>query len=74
MPHETFEAACRFLTEAAERDAGAFRAVLRAYEQPREQRLAEVEQAVHEAARVPLEGYAPGRIDVQLSAASCHLY
>ena len=50
-----FEGDRRFLAEAVERDAAAFKAVLAAYKIPRDERAPYVETALHKAALVPLE-------------------
>jgi formiminotetrahydrofolate cyclodeaminase len=55
LPVEGFEADRRFLTGGVKRDAEAYQAVVRAYRKPKAERAVEVEQALHEAARVPLE-------------------
>ena len=50
-----FEEHRRFLTEAVDRDAGAFEAVMAAYKRPKAERAPYVEDALHGAAIVPLE-------------------
>lgn len=52
-----FEQLRSFFTEAVERDAEAFRAVMAAYRLPREQRAEPVQQALQQATAVPLEVY-----------------
>jgi glutamate formiminotransferase len=55
LPAEGFGSSRLFLTDAVKRDAEAYQSVVRAYKKPKAERGLEVEQALHEAARVPLE-------------------
>ena len=55
LPADEFEASRRFLAEAVKRDAQAFNGVVAAYRRPKDERAPFVEQALAEAARVPLE-------------------
>jgi formiminotetrahydrofolate cyclodeaminase len=50
-----FVADRRFLAEAVERDAASYQKVLAAYRRPKAERAPFVEEALHEAASVPLE-------------------
>jgi glutamate formiminotransferase len=50
-----FEADRKFLTEAVERDAAAYQKVLAAYRRPKDGRAPLVEEALREAASVPME-------------------
>ncbi len=52
---EDYEADRRFLADAVERDAAAFRGVMAAYKMPKDQRAPFVEEAMHKAAQVPME-------------------
>jgi glutamate formiminotransferase/formiminotetrahydrofolate cyclodeaminase len=51
-----FEDDRRFFTEAVDRDSEAFQKVMAAYKRPKEERAPFVEEALHGAAEVPLEG------------------
>src|SRR5215472_189335 len=51
-----FEDDRRFFTEAVDRDSQAFERVMAAYKRPKEERTPYVEEALHGAALVPLEG------------------
>lgn len=55
LPTEAFEADRKFFAEAVKRDAASYEAVRAAYKRPKDERAPYVEQALHEAARVPLE-------------------
>jgi len=55
LPVEPFDADRKFFAEAVARDAASYEEVRAAYKRPREERGPFVEQALHEAARVPLE-------------------
>lgn len=50
-----FQEDCRFLAEAVERDAAAFKGVVAAYKIPKAERAPFVEEALQQAARVPME-------------------
>jgi glutamate formiminotransferase len=52
---QPFEEDRRFLAAAVERDAAAFQKVMAAYRRPKAERAPFVEEALHEAAMVPLE-------------------
>jgi glutamate formiminotransferase len=52
---EEYEKLRAFFTEAVERDAEAFRAVMAAYRLPKEERAAPLQRALHQATAVPLE-------------------
>jgi glutamate formiminotransferase len=52
-----FEEDRRFFTEAVDRDAAAFNQVMAAYKRPKDERAPYVEEALHGAAEVPLQGY-----------------
>lgn len=52
---EEFEKLRAFFTEAVERDAEAFRAVMAAYRLPKEERAAPLQRALQQATAVPLE-------------------
>jgi formiminotetrahydrofolate cyclodeaminase len=51
-----FEEDRHFFTEAVNRDAQAFELVMAAYKRPKDERAPYVEEALHGAALVPLEG------------------
>ncbi|MCL5745424.1 MAG: cyclodeaminase/cyclohydrolase family protein [Acidobacteria bacterium] len=56
LPAEAFDADRKFFSEAVKRDAEAYSAVVAAHKLPKDAgREAAVEQALHEAAKVPLE-------------------
>jgi glutamate formiminotransferase / formiminotetrahydrofolate cyclodeaminase len=55
LPAEAFDADRRFFAEAVSRDAASYECVRAAYKKPKDERGPFVEQALHEAARVPLE-------------------
>jgi glutamate formiminotransferase/formiminotetrahydrofolate cyclodeaminase len=55
LPSEAFEADRKFFAEAVGRDAVSYEGVRAAYKKPKDERGSFVEQALHEAARVPLE-------------------
>ena len=55
LPAEAFEADWKFFAEAVKRDAAAYEGVRAAYKKPKDERGPFVEQALLEAARVPLE-------------------
>ena len=55
LPHESFEADRHFFTEAVDRDAEAFNQVMLAYKRPKSERAPFIEEALHEAAEVPLQ-------------------
>jgi glutamate formiminotransferase / formiminotetrahydrofolate cyclodeaminase len=55
LPVEAFDADRKFFAEAVKRDAAAYDSVRAAYKKPKEERVPFVEQALHDAARVPLE-------------------
>jgi len=55
LPTEAFEADRQFFAEAVKRDAASYEAVRAAYKRPKDERAPFVEQALHEAAKVPLE-------------------
>jgi glutamate formiminotransferase / formiminotetrahydrofolate cyclodeaminase len=55
LPTEAYEADRKFFAEAVKRDAAAYDSVRAAYKKPRDERAPFVEQALHEAAKVPLE-------------------
>jgi formiminotetrahydrofolate cyclodeaminase len=63
-----FDDARRFLKDAVERDAAAFREVMTAYRMPKTERPPYVEEALHKAALVPME-VAEGvfQLDTQLA-------
>ncbi|MGA2131100.1 MAG: cyclodeaminase/cyclohydrolase family protein [Bryobacteraceae bacterium] len=52
---EAFDADRKFFAEAVKRDAASYEAVRAAYKRPKDERAPFVEQALHEAAVVPLE-------------------
>ncbi len=52
-----FEDDRKFFTQAVNRDADAFQAVMAAYKRPKDERAPFVEEALHGAAEVPLEVY-----------------
>ncbi len=55
LPAEAFEAGRKFFAEAVQRDAQAYSGVVAAYKRPKEERAPFIEQALHDAAKVPLE-------------------
>ncbi len=55
LPTEAFEADRKFFAEAVKVDAASYEAVRVAYKRPKGERAPFVEQALHEAAKVPLE-------------------
>ncbi len=55
MPPDAFEADRKFFAEAVKRDAASYDGVRAAYKRPKDQRAPFVEQALNEAAIVPLE-------------------
>ena len=55
LPTDTFEADRKFFAEAVKRDAASYDAVRVAYKRPKDERAPFVEQALHDAAAVPLE-------------------
>jgi formiminotetrahydrofolate cyclodeaminase len=55
LPADAFETDRRFFAEAVTRDAASYDAVRAAYKRPKDERAPFVEQALHEAAQVPLE-------------------
>ena len=55
LPAEDFEADRKFFAEAVKRDAAAYEGVRAAYKKPKDERGPFVEQALLEAAKVPLE-------------------
>ena len=55
LPVEAFEADRKFFAEAVKRDAASYEAVRAAYKRPKDERAPFIEQALHEAAKVPLE-------------------
>jgi glutamate formiminotransferase / formiminotetrahydrofolate cyclodeaminase len=55
LPAEAFDADRKFFAEAVGRDAASYESVRAAYKRPKEERAPFVEQALHEAAKVPLE-------------------
>ncbi len=55
LPADAFEADRKFFAEAVKRDAASYEGVRAAYKRPKDQRAPFVEQALHEAAVVPLE-------------------
>jgi glutamate formiminotransferase/formiminotetrahydrofolate cyclodeaminase len=55
LPVETWQASRKFFAEAVTRDAAAYEGVRAAYKKPKEERAPFVEQALLEAAGVPLE-------------------
>jgi formiminotetrahydrofolate cyclodeaminase len=64
-----FESARRFLSEAVERDAEAYERVLTAYRLPKETRGPHVEEAMQQAALVPLEVWErAGQLEKELRA------
>ena len=54
-PEYDFQDDCRFLAQAVERDAAAFKGVMAAYKVPKAERAPFVEEALHKAALVPME-------------------
>ncbi len=55
LPVEAFDADRKFFAEAVKRDAAAYDSVRAAYKKPKDERGSFLEQALHEAAKVPLE-------------------
>ena len=55
LDHGAFEEDRRYFTEAVDRDAEAFNLVMAAYKRPKAERAPYVEEAMHGAAKVPLE-------------------
>jgi len=55
LPTDAFEADRKFFAEAVRRDAASYEAVRAAYKRPKDERGPFVEQALDEAAKVPLE-------------------
>jgi glutamate formiminotransferase/formiminotetrahydrofolate cyclodeaminase len=55
MDSSSFEEDRRFFTEAVDRDSEAFQHVMAAYKKPKDERAPFVEEALHEAAEVPLQ-------------------
>ena len=55
LASNAFEDDRRFFTEAVDRDAAAFNAVMLAYKRPKAERAPYVEEALHGAAEVPLQ-------------------
>jgi len=55
LPTDAFEADRKFFAEAVKRDAASYEGVRAAYKRPKDERAPFVEQALHEAAVVPLE-------------------
>jgi glutamate formiminotransferase len=55
LPAEAFDADRKFFAEAVGRDAASYEGVRAAYKKPKDERGPFVEQALHEAAKVPLE-------------------
>jgi glutamate formiminotransferase len=55
LPTDTFEADRKFFAEAVKRDAASYDGVRAAYKRPKDERAPFVQQALHEAAAVPLE-------------------
>jgi glutamate formiminotransferase len=55
LPGQAFDAHRQFFAEAVKRDAAAYEGVRAAYKKPKEERAPLVEQALLEAAKVPLE-------------------
>jgi glutamate formiminotransferase len=55
LPADAFEADRKFFAEAVKRDAASYDGVRAAYRRPKDERAPFVEQALHEAAVVPLE-------------------
>jgi len=55
LPTDAFEADRKFFAEAVKRDAASYEGVRAAYKRPKDERAPFVEQALHEAAKVPLE-------------------
>jgi glutamate formiminotransferase len=54
-PEYDFQDDCRFLAEAVERDAAAFKGVMAAYKIPKAERAPFLEEALHGAALAPME-------------------
>lgn len=54
-PEYDFQDDCRFLAEAVERDAAAFKGVMAAYKIPKAERAPFLEEALHKAALAPME-------------------
>jgi glutamate formiminotransferase / formiminotetrahydrofolate cyclodeaminase len=55
LPTDAFEADRKFFAEAVKRDAASYDGVRAAYKRPKDERAPFVEQALHDAAAVPLE-------------------
>ena len=55
LPTDAFETDRKFFAEAVKRDAASYDGVRAAYKRPKDERAPLVEQALHEAAAVPLE-------------------
>ena len=55
LPTDAFETDRKFFAEAVKRDAASYDGVRAAYKRPKDERAPFVEQALHEAAAVPLE-------------------
>jgi formiminotetrahydrofolate cyclodeaminase len=55
LPTEAFESDRKFFAEAVKRDAASYEGVRAAYKRPKDDRAPFVEQALHEAAEVPIE-------------------
>ena len=55
LPADAFETDRKFFAEAVKRDAASYEGVRAAYKRPKDERAPFVEQALHEAAVVPLE-------------------
>ena len=55
LPADAFDADRKFFAEAVGRDAASYEGVRAAYKKPKDERAPFVEQALHEAAKVPLE-------------------
>lgn len=55
LPPEAFDADRKFFADAVQRDAEAYSGVVAAYKLPREERGPDVERALQQAAKVPLE-------------------
>jgi len=55
LPTDAFEADRKFFAEAVKRDAASYEGVRAAYKRPKDERAPFVEQALHEAAKVPME-------------------
>ena len=69
LPAEAFDADRKFFAEAVGRDAASYEGVRTAYKKPKDERAPFVEQALHEAAKVPLEvAEAAGGLEERLRA------